>query len=164
MISVIVPVYNDEKKISRFLSVFSKIRNHFELLVVDGASQDHTADLAMTFENEHIFFYQSPSRGRCFQMNFGAEKAKGELLLFFSIDSQLPADIDLDRLEKDFYQEKIILAAFENNEGRQMPNLKDGLLIDKNDFLRAGQFKALPKDEDVDLVNRLHRLGRIAVI
>lgn len=133
-------------------------------MVVDGASQDHTGDLAMTFENEHIFFYQSPSRGRCFQMNFGAQKAKGELLLFASIDSQMPKDLDLDKLEKDFYQEKIILAAFENHEGRQMPILKDGLLIDKNDFLSVGGFKTLHKDEDVDLVNRLHRLGRIAVI
>jgi glycosyltransferase involved in cell wall biosynthesis len=164
LISIIVPVYNDEKKISRFLASFSKMKNHFELLVVDGSSQDHTGDLAMTFENEHIFFYQSPSRGHCFQMNFGAEKAKGELLLFVSIDSQLPSDIDLDKLEKDFYQEKIILAAFENKEGRKMPNLKDGLLIDKNDFLSAGQFKALPKDEDTEFVQRLHRLGRIAVI
>jgi len=164
LISIIVPVYNDEKTISRFLTTFSKIRNHFELLVVDGASQDHTGDIAMTFENEHIFFYQSPSRGRCFQMNFGAEKAKGELLLFVSINTQLPQDLNLDSLEKDFYQEKIILAAFENNEGRKMPNLKDGLLIDKNDFLSAGKFKALPKDEDVEFVERLHRLGRIAVI
>ncbi len=164
MISIIVPVYNDEKKIARFLAAFSKIKNHFELLVVDGASQDHTGDVAMTYENEHIFFYQSPKRGRCFQMNFGAEKAKGELLLFVSIDTQLPADIDLDKLEKDFYQEKIILAAFENREGRQMPNLKDGLLIDKKDFLNLGGFKVLPKDEDVEFVERLHRLGRIAVI
>jgi glycosyltransferase involved in cell wall biosynthesis len=140
------------------------MKNHFELLVVDGASQDHTADLAMTFENEHIFFYQSPQRGRCFQMNFGTEKAKGELLLFVSINTQLPADIDLDKLEKDFYHEKIILSAFENKEGRKMPNLKDGLLIDKKDFLNVGGFKALPKEEDAEFVERLHRLGRIAII
>ena len=45
-----------------------------------------------------------------------------------------------------------------------MPNLKDGLLIDKKDFLNLGGFKELPKDEDVEFVERLHRLGRIAVI
>jgi rSAM/selenodomain-associated transferase 2 len=87
-VSIIVPVFNEASAIARFLETLQPYRHAgHEVIVVDGASGDATlsaaqgrADLVFTTE-----------RGRAKQMNFGAARASGDVLLFLHADSQLPS-------------------------------------------------------------------------
>ena len=60
-------------------------RGH-EVLVVDGGSEDGTADLARPLCDRVV----SAPRGRAHQMNAGAREATGEVLVFLHADTVLP--------------------------------------------------------------------------
>lgn len=82
-ISVVIPVYNEEKTLPRLLGQLEKLRG-CEILFADGGSTDGTLAL---LENQRVL--HTP-KGRAAQMNAGAEAAGGDVLLFLHADSVLP--------------------------------------------------------------------------
>ena len=60
------------------------------MIVVDGGSSDDTVALA----RPRADLVLSAPRGRAAQMNAGAARARGEVLLFLHADSHLPPDAD----------------------------------------------------------------------
>ena len=60
-----------------------------EVIVVDGGSDDRTVALAGYFEDVVTL---SSDRGRAVQMNAGAARATGDILVFLHADVTLPAD------------------------------------------------------------------------
>lgn len=86
-ISIIIPVLNEGECLRERLSALQELRDaHCEIIVVDGGSSDGTAQIALSIADTFI----SVDRGRANQMNAGAKKAKGELLLFLHSDTLLP--------------------------------------------------------------------------
>ena len=61
-----------------------------ELIVVDGGSGDGTAERAAAGADVVI----TAARGRASQMNAGAARARGEILLFLHADTLLPEAAD----------------------------------------------------------------------
>ena len=88
LISIIIPVYNEEKSIHAFMKSLKEIQGSPEVIFVDGGSTDNTFDIV----KEEFFIVKSPKRGRGCQMNYGSTLAKGQVLLFLHSDSTLPAD------------------------------------------------------------------------
>lgn len=88
-LSVIVPVLDEQEAIVPCLDNLQHIRalGH-EVIVVDGGSRDKTVSLAQAHCDRVMI---SPA-GRAAQMNMGAEKAGGNLLLFLHVDTLLPDD------------------------------------------------------------------------
>lgn len=83
MISVIVPVLNEENTIERFLR--SLLEQHpDEVLVADGGSTDRTVERAAPLSR----VVPCP-RGRGAQMNTAAQLATGDILLFLHADTHL---------------------------------------------------------------------------
>lgn len=82
-ISVIIPVYNEEKRIPRLLEELEKLRG-CEILFVDGGSTDCTEKLLAGKQVLHA------PRERAAQMNCGANAAGGDVLFFLHADSVLP--------------------------------------------------------------------------
>jgi rSAM/selenodomain-associated transferase 2 len=82
MISIIVPVLNEEKTIETALKRLNGLDGHKEIIVVDGGSMDRTREIAAKFAP---VYKSSPGRAR--QMNLGAEMAKGDILWFVHSDS-----------------------------------------------------------------------------
>ena len=92
-ISIIIPVYNEEKSISniiRYLKNNSSKENIEEIIIVNGESIDKTAHIA---SNEGATVVHSP-KGRAKQMNLGAKEAKGEILYFLHADTLPPNGFD----------------------------------------------------------------------
>ncbi|MCL1994338.1 MAG: TIGR04283 family arsenosugar biosynthesis glycosyltransferase [Spirochaetes bacterium] len=88
-ISVIVPVYNESANIGAFLEHLLPIKNHCEIIIVDGGSGDNTA---AQVQQKGFFVTRSPEKGRANQMNHGAALAGGDILWFLHADSIPPAD------------------------------------------------------------------------
>lgn len=93
MISVIIPVLNDEKRIATLLDHLNKIRNTFSLetIVVDGGSEKISE-----FTKWPWVRCLKSRRGRAIQMNAGAKIAKGDLLYFVHADALPPLSFSED--------------------------------------------------------------------
>ena len=90
-ISIVMPVLNEADNVLAALARLRPLRARgHEVIVVDGGSHDGTAAFAAPLA-DHVL--QAP-RGRARQMNAGAQRASGEVLLFLHADTRLPADAD----------------------------------------------------------------------
>lgn len=85
MISVIIPVYNGEKIITKCLDSLSRqTKKPDEIIVVDDGSEDRTRDVVKKFKK--IILLEQGHKGPASARNLGAKRAKGEILLFTDAD------------------------------------------------------------------------------
>lgn len=87
MISVVVPALNEEKALPATLRHLLSQAGDYEVLVVDGGSDDGTCAIVRAEPRVRLLH---ASKGRASQMNAGAKAAKGEWLLFLHADTRLP--------------------------------------------------------------------------
>ena len=86
-LSIIIPVLNEEERISSCLERLQLLRKRaHEVIVVDGGSTDATRTLALPLCTRLL----RSRRGRATQMNLGARFAGGDILVFLHVDSSLP--------------------------------------------------------------------------
>ena len=89
LISIIIPVLNEEHALSSTLQGLQPLRKKgVEVIVVDGSSEDATCSIAEPLVDLVI----SSEKGRAYQLNKGASVAQGQCLLFLHADTQLPND------------------------------------------------------------------------
>lgn len=175
-ISIIIPTLNEAAHLPATLARIPKTPT-IEVIIADGLSQDTTM---ATASSSGALIIVSP-RGRSRQMNTGAREARGEFLLFLHADTLLPDDF-ADYIPSILTRPGISAGAFRLKFHPPLPGLK---LIetlanwrartlqlpygDQGIFLRADRFRALggfaeiPLMEDVELILRLRRQGRIAI-
>ena len=93
MISIVIPVYNEEKQLPVLLKHLERTSSGFisEILIVDGGSTDNTAGMVKGFKQTQ---YLRSSKGRAVQMNKGARAAKADILYFLHADSLPPLEFD----------------------------------------------------------------------
>jgi len=174
-ISVIIPTLNEESSIA---SALDSIRFEAERVVVDGASRDRTVERACARGARVV---HSP-RGRARQMNAGAEASSGEVLLFLHADCELPPGAD-DAIRRALVPADVaggsfrmeiasprralrLLAWGANLRARwlRLPYGDQALFVRRSAFLAVGGFREIPVMEDVDLVRRLRRRGRLVCL
>lgn len=91
-ISIVIPVYNESSTIDNLLRQLEEIDSNTELIFVDGGSLDSTFEkinhwIEKNNFNANVF---KSEKGRANQMNFGAEKSRGDIIFFLHSDSVLP--------------------------------------------------------------------------
>jgi len=99
MISIIIPVFNEQGTIVTLLDYISKsssIKNISDVIVVDGGSQDKTRQIVDLYAKNSIVNLRliSSEKGRARQMNKGARSATGSILYFLHADSFPPKSFD----------------------------------------------------------------------
>jgi len=88
-VSIIMPVLNEGAGLAAALDHLQGARAEgYQVVVVDGGSSDNSAELA---QGACDVFVTTP-RGRARQMNAGAVRATGDILLFLHADTRLPPD------------------------------------------------------------------------
>ena len=86
-LSIIVPVLNEAAQLPKlFAHLLPFQRAGCEIIFADGGSTDGSAMLAEVAG----FIVEKSARGRARQMNAGAARANGEVLLFLHADTRLP--------------------------------------------------------------------------
>jgi glycosyltransferase involved in cell wall biosynthesis len=102
-ISLIIPAYNEEKRIAKCLKSILAQEGlpQFEVLVINNASCDRTADIANAFGTP-VRTIKEPRQGMTIARNRGANEATGELLAFLDADVILPPNW-VNRIIQIFY-------------------------------------------------------------
>ncbi len=91
LVSVIIPTYNEERDIKHCLeSLQQQIYKDFEIIVVDDGSSDKTREIVRAFKQVSLF--EGKHEGPGVSRNWGAEKARGDILIFVDADMTFEKD------------------------------------------------------------------------
>jgi len=86
MVSVVIPVYNDEKYIRESVeSALNQEYKNLEVIVVDDGSSDLTPKILQNFGGR-IHYIRQENSGTAAALNKGIQKAKGQLIAWLSSD------------------------------------------------------------------------------
>ena len=96
-VSVVICTKNVEKSIYQCLLSVIKT-NPFEIIVIDGMSDDDTMSIVKSFQN--IKFFSDNGKGLSYARKIGVNKSKGEYILFVGPDNILKSNF-LDNLLKE---------------------------------------------------------------
>lgn len=109
MLSIVVPVYNEEESLEAFYSVLSKnISSISEIIFIDDGSSDKSLkilkELALKDKKVKVFSFRK-NHGKAEALTLGFQKAKGEKIVTLDADLQdRPEEIDklLKKLDEGF--------------------------------------------------------------
>jgi glycosyltransferase involved in cell wall biosynthesis len=90
MISIIVPAYNEEKRIENTLKRIKKVSVAKEIIVIDDGSKDKTAAKAGKYAK---VIRHTVNKGKGAAMRAGARAAKGDILVFIDASQFEPEEI-----------------------------------------------------------------------
>lgn len=179
MISIIIPVFNEEEKLPKLLKHLEKVSSGFisEIIIVDGGSTDATAAAAR--QAKDVILVKS-GKGRALQMNTGANTANSDILYFLHADSLPPLNFDQKitealsegnncgcfqmRFDKDHWWLNLMgyLTKFNHISCR---GGDQSLFVEKKLFFDIGGFNANYKIyEDNEFIRRLYAVGKFRVI
>jgi len=184
-LSIVVPVLDEAAIVERALQALAPLRaDGVEVVVADGGSRDGTVALAASWADAVV----TAPRGRAVQMNAGARRATGDVLLFLHADTALPDDAAA-----------LVMAALQDPAGRtrcaavwgrfdvritghprllglvarlmnwrsRLTGIATGdqaIFMTRAAFDAVGGFPEQPLMEDIEISRRLRRLGRPACL
>ena len=174
MLSIVIPCLNEAQGIADTLTALAPLRQRgSEVIVVDGGSTDDTVACA----EQHADLVVAAPRGRAAQMNAGAARARGSILLFLHADSVPPPEADalivdgLNRTRRNWgrFDARIagphpMLRAVE-----RLMNLRSritgiatgdqGIFVTRSLFTAVGGYPEIALMEDLALTKQLKRFG-----
>jgi rSAM/selenodomain-associated transferase 2/rSAM/selenodomain-associated transferase 1 len=176
-LSIIIPTLNEAHAIEKTI-VALRQSDRTEILVVDGGSSDGTDDLARQLGVRVLS--TAPSKAE--QMNAGAVRAQGEVLLFLHADTRLPENFEARVLtaaaRRGFCAGAFTLGIDSEDRGvrfiervanwrtrfLKMPYGDQALFLSRRLFHEIGGFADYPIMEDFDLIRRLKKRGTITIL
>jgi len=172
-LSIIIPTFNEAGVINQTLDSLMEVPC-LEVLVVDGGSFDQTRDLV---RQRDVTLIRS-ERGRGAQMHAGAVAAHGDVFWFLHADTRVSPS-STEQIAGSLLDPRVVAGSFDLRfDGdswpawfltgfyRQMRKFglwygDSALFVRREVYQRAGGFQPYPIFEDLDLIRRLRRIGRI---
>lgn len=179
MISVIIPTLNEERSLAACIETVLREGIPVEIILSDGGSVDSTLKIAQRFKGVRIV---RSERGRGVQMNRGASQAKGEVLLFLHADTILEKGWG-EEMRAALRDRLVVGGAFSFRIANPKPRYRiieawvrmrcglfrlpygdQAIFVRSTVFRELGGYSEIPLMEDVDLVGRMKRCGRISIL
>lgn len=171
LISVVIPTLNEENTIGPTIRRIQAQAGSVEIIVVDGGSTDATREQARALGATVC----SAEQGRAMQMNYGADVASGDVLLFLHADTLLPPK-GLSTIRTVLADPETTSGTFRLQFDRPTPLLRFYAWCtrwswvrlcfgDRGQFVRRSTFEAIggypewPLFEDLELAARLKAHG-----
>lgn len=179
MISVIIPTLNEEMNIARCIESLRSEDFSGDIIVADGGSEDRTRAIARSHADVIVIY---TLKGRGTQMNAGSKASAGDILLFLHADTvldegwatELNAALDDPHVVGGAFTFSIdnpsmkyrLVEAWVSMRCRifKLPYGDQAIFIRKNIFQELAGYKELPLMEDVDIISRMKKLGRISIL
>jgi teichuronic acid biosynthesis glycosyltransferase TuaG len=99
MISIITPFYNSENYIEEAIkSVLSQYHEFWELLLINDGSTDKSKDIALSFSDPRIRYFEQVNQGIASARNIGLSQMRGDYFCFLDSDDFLPPNSLSSRL------------------------------------------------------------------
>ncbi|TXD49956.1 TIGR04283 family arsenosugar biosynthesis glycosyltransferase [Polaribacter sp. IC073] len=174
LLSIIIPVYNEKENLLKRLSFLCEQANKFPLEIIISNSpetSDESPEVCKNFSK--VTYFTSDKKGRAAQMNFGAKKAQGNVLLFLHADVTLPNDFYTQIIEAVASGNKAGFFAYKFDKDSAFLNFnskfttKDGLFSgggDQCQFFTKETFKTLKGFnenfcimEDFEMIDRVRK-------
>jgi hypothetical protein len=93
MITVVIPLYNKERQIAHTLqTVLAQTYQDFEVVIVDDGSNDHSADIVLSFCDPRIRLIRQINAGVSAARNRGIAEARGEFVALLDADDEWMPD------------------------------------------------------------------------
>lgn len=182
-VSVVVPTFQEEAGIEHFLRQFEDqtlSRSEFEIIVVDGGSEDRTREIASRFA-DRVVVQTSPGIGGA--RNDGVAVARAGVVATTDADCRVPEDW-LERIVRHFEDPRVVAVCGPDGPLETHWKARSVFFVvrflirvaahlrlygtggtnsafRKGPFLAIGGYRPLPHSDDVDMGFRLRRLGRI---
>jgi len=120
-LSVVIPAYNEEKKISGAVqtisSYLSSQADEYEIIVVNDGSTDGTADVVSNIENPRLkVLHNEQNRGKGYAVKQGVLAAQYPLILFSDADQAVSIE-ELEKLTPYIEQKANVVIASRNKIG-----------------------------------------------
>ncbi|MBQ18041.1 MAG: glycosyltransferase [Planctomycetaceae bacterium] len=176
-VSILIPALNEARRIEDTVTA-ARLTGGREVIVCDGGSEDGTVEAAI---GAGAVVVACPP-GRAIQQNRAASASSGDVLLFLHADCRLPPDA-LEQVDRALRDSRVVGGAFRQridatgyayrllecgNAWRarwlQQPYGDQGLFVRRREFEAVGGFPKVALMEDLLLVQRLRRIGRLAVL
>ena len=174
-VSIVIPALDEAEALPATLASALGQTGEYEVVVADGGSQDGTRDLAA---RRGATVIEAP-RGRARQMNAGAARTVGDVLLFLHADTRLP-DGALDAVREAIRGGAVagcFRLAFDRRgfwlwlwtrplwmRWHRWAFGDRALFVRRDVFEAVGGFPDQPILEDLDLVRAVRRHGRFAFL
>lgn len=176
VISVVIPVWRDSEAL---VTMLGHLPTRPDMEVIVAATADEFEEAARAVTGRRDVRVVTGSRGRGPQMNAGASVAAGTWLLFLHVDSQFPPE-GLDEIASLSADHQTVGGCFQfaldargwrprvmewgtaqRTRWFHLPYGDQGIFVRRAVFEQLGGYHEAPLMEDVDLVRRLRRVGRL---
>ena len=91
-LSIVVPMYNAEKYITRLMSSVLSSEENFELICIDDGSTDKSGDIVNTIADTRLKVYHKINEGPLKTWLYGLERSTGEYVTFLDADDYIDTE------------------------------------------------------------------------
>lgn len=100
MISVIIPFFNAEKYLEDSIKcVLDQSFEDFEVILINDGSYDRSKEIAFSFHDRRVSYYEQKNRGVSSARNLGLQKMKGSHFCFLDADDTFPINSLASRIK-----------------------------------------------------------------
>ena len=113
LISIIVPIYNKEKYISKCLdSILQQDYYNFEIIIIDDGSTDNSSHIVKDYcsKNKNIKYYFQTNQGVSAARNKGLDLVSGEYIIFIDADDYISKKFISNFVLKKSINDDIVIA------------------------------------------------------
>ncbi len=190
LISVVICAYNEEKRIGKSIEAIQEQdfpKEDFEIVVVNNASTDQTAELAKSYGVRVVY---EKEKGIAHARQKGSEEARGEIIAFTDADTHVPNHW-LKTIAQAFQKDEKLVGfggVFRINSGSFMSRLVinhgeyplyllakiitgkwllvgNNMAYKKSAFEKTGGYNTnLSQGEDTDISQKLNKVGKVKLI
>ena len=189
-ISILLPVFNDEKFIKRAVdSVLNNSYSNYELIIVNDGSSDNSIDVINSIKDQRIKVYNKSNSGLIETLNYGLKKCKNEIIMRMDGDDEIDKEKISIQLSSFSNSNSILLGTGgsiidnmsrfkslvnvpENNTSilkkmrKMQPSIiHASIMFYKDAIIKSGSYdEKFSVAEDYELFYRLSRLGELSNI
>ncbi len=189
-ISILLPVFNDEKFIKKAVdSVLNNSYSNYELIIVNDGSSDNSMYVINSIKDERIKVYNKSNSGLIETLNYGLKKCNNEIIMRMDGDDEIGKDKISIQLSNFSNSNSILLGTGgsiidnmskfkslvnvpENNTSilkkmrKMQPSIiHASIMFYKDAIIKSGSYdEKFSVSEDYELFYRLSRLGELSNI